>query len=176
MKPHISFYIDYIIENSKELIQTNVKLFLGSNNLTNDSGSLDKHILSTTKKIDMQKIKNQAYLKLAKRNNFDATTGTTIEESFCANLELQKQDSLLHIELDSLINKYKFSGDTISLQNVLLSPELWESYRYSQCSSCVTEGNRFDMILFMKCATNLTIKRRADIKLFCGYNNEYRPK
>lgn len=120
-------------------------------------------------KIDIKNLKNQSYLKLAKQINCDSTNGTTIEDRICANLELQKQDSLLNIALSIRINECNTSGDTTLLKKLLLSQDLWERYRYAHCSSCVLDENRFDMITFLRCATNITIKRRDDLDKICDY-------
>lgn len=120
-------------------------------------------------KIDMKNIKRQTYLFPAIKVRCDSTNGTTGEERICANLELQEQDSLLNRELTIILKELKSSRNTILIKKILLSQDLWERYRYAHCNSCITDGGRNDMILFMKCATNLTIKRRDDIKSNCSY-------
>ena len=120
-------------------------------------------------KIDMQNLKKQAYLIHAGKINCDSTTGTIIEDRICANLELQKQDSLLQLELGNLINELQTVNDTVTIKKIKLTQEIWERYRYSHCDACVIDKTSSQMILFMKCATNLTIKRRDDIKNICGY-------
>lgn len=130
---------------------------------------INDSLIYNAKKIDMQNIKNQKYLEISNRVNCDSTNGSNLEYQICANLELQLQDSLLHCELDTIINECKTSGDTVRLQEVLLIQELWERYRYNHCSSCTMDGTRFDIIVFMKCATELTIKRREDIQKMCRY-------
>lgn len=120
-------------------------------------------------KIDIKNLKNQSYLIHAKKIKCDSTTGTTLEDRICANLELQKQDSLLQFELRALIIEMKIFNDTTLKKKIKLSQDIWERYRYAHCANCVEEGNRFDMILFMRCAAELTIKRREDIKKLYGY-------
>lgn len=120
-------------------------------------------------KLDMQIIKNQSYLKFAKQINCDSTMETTIVERICANLELQKQDSLLQLELGNLINELQTINDTVTIKKIKLTQEIWEKYRYSHCDACVVDKTSSQMILFMKCATNLTIKRRDDIRNICVY-------
>lgn len=120
-------------------------------------------------KIDIKNLKNQSYLKLISQINCDSTNGTTIEDRICANLELQKQDSLLNIALNIRIEYCITSGDTILLNKILLSQDLWERYRYAHCNTCVLEENSFDMITFLRCATDVTIKRRDDLDKICDY-------
>lgn len=144
-------------------------LFSAFANTLDAQFSIDDSLIYKAKKINMQTIKDQSYLKYTNKINCDSTIGTSIEERICVNFELQKQDSLLHCELDTLINECKTSGDNARLQEVLLSQELWERYRYAHCRSCIIDGARYDMIMFMRCATELTIKRREDVQKMCGY-------
>lgn len=130
---------------------------------------IDDSLIYHAKKIDMQTIKDQSYLKFANKINCDSTNGTSIEEIICANLELQKQDSLLQLELGNLINELQTVNDTVTIMKIKQTQEIWERYRYSHCDACVIDNTSSQMILFMKCATNLTIKRRDDIKSICGY-------
>ncbi len=118
--------------------------------------------------IDIQNLKNQSYLSHTGKINCDSTLGTIIEERICANLELQKQDSLLQADLSEKISLLLQSDDTTSIINIRWSQEIWERYRHSHCSTCIVEGNRFDMILFMKCAIILTMQRREAISIFCA--------
>jgi uncharacterized protein YecT (DUF1311 family) len=128
-----------------------------------------EYSVSNAQKINIQTLKNQSYLKLAIQINCDSTSGTIIEDRICANLELQRQDSLLQLELGNLINELQTVNDTVTIMKIKQTQEIWERYRYSHCDACVIDNTSSQMILFMKCATNLTIKRRDDIKNICGY-------
>lgn len=130
----------------------------------NAQSQINDSLIYNANKIDMENIRNQSYLKDADKINCDSTSGSIAEDRICANLELQKQDSLLQFELGTLLSNMQ---DSTSLRELLLSQELWERYRYAHCSRCVLDGNRLDMILFMRCATQLTIQRREDIKNTC---------
>lgn len=164
LKPQIRFYIDYVTEDSKEIIHCNVNLFLTINNLINYSAYFD-----TITKIDIQNLKKQAYLINTGMINCDSTTGTIIEDRICANLELQKQDSLLQLELDNLIKELQTVNDTGTIKKIKDTQEIWERYRYSHCNACIIDKTSSQITLFIKCATNLTIKRRDDIKKICEY-------
>ncbi len=117
---------------------------------------------SPFEKIDMVHIKNQSYLKYSKHTNCDSTSGTSMAMRICANLELQKQDSLLQIELKSLL--LEKAQDTTAIKRILNSQEIWERFRYAQCVDLVLDKGSLDAIIFMQCASELTVKRRQEIK------------
>ena len=127
----------------------------------------DSILFDSLKTIDMQIIKNQPYMKLSKLINCDSISGTSAEHRICANLELQKQDSLLQIELKALINE--MGNDSTAIKKIILSQEIWERYRYAQCNNCVIDETSFDMIIFMNCASELTKQRRIEIEKICIY-------
>lgn len=136
----------------------------------NAQSQINDSLIYNANKIEMENLRNQSYLKDADKINCDSTSSSIAEDRICANLELLKQDSLLQFELGTLISTLISNmQDSVSLRELLLSQELWERYRYAHCSHCVLDGNRLDMILFMRCATELTIKRREDIKKLCDY-------
>ena len=116
---------------------------------------------SPFQKIDMMVIKNQSYLKLLRNINCDSTSGTTIEDRICANLELQRQDSLLQVELSALLGEK--AQDTAVITKILNSQEIWERFRCAYCSNFV-DYSRIEMIQFMQFASELTLKRRKDIR------------
>jgi hypothetical protein len=132
---------------------------------------VDDSMICNAKKIDVQRLKRQSYLEDAKRINCccDSLLGTILELRICANLELQKQDSLMHCELDSVINECKKRGDTAMIREIILTQELWERYRYALCNSCTMYKGSYAKVQFMKCASEMTIKRREEIRKIWWY-------
>ncbi len=95
--------------------------------------------------------------------NCDSTQGSTLENRICANLELQRRDSLLQADLDMLIAKYRALGDTVVVKKIRRSRDIWEKFRFSECDIYVEEANAHQMIEFMQCAALLTHKRRMEL-------------
>jgi uncharacterized protein YecT (DUF1311 family) len=126
-------------------------------------------LAQVTDRIDMENIRKQPYLKHSFKINCDSTEGTTVESRICANLELQRQDSLLQSDLKLLTRKLQESGDTIMLRKLALTQDLWERYRYSHCASLTDGHSSHGMILFMTCAAGLTARRREDLKYVGDY-------
>jgi len=51
-----------------------------------------------------------------------------------------------------------------------LTQEIWEQYRYAYCNECTMNPiEKTDVFSFLKCAIELTIKRREDIEKLCEY-------
>ena len=137
--------------------------------------SMDSLILNS-KKIDFENLKRLAGIFGPSKydmfssiyNDCDSFgTGTTVEERYCLNIRLQREDSLLRKALNDMIEDI---NDTLFIKEVKLIQEIWERYRYAHCSRCVgDEYSKMDMFSFMKCAIELTIKRREDIEKMCDY-------
>lgn len=108
--------------------------------------------------IDIQLIKKQSYLKNSKFVDCSCLSGSILEEQICINIELQKNDSILHVVLDSIMA----IGDN-EVNNLLqIEQQYWEYYRYAFASSYVDSqfcSNRVDMVLYMKKATQVTKDR-----------------
>jgi uncharacterized protein YecT (DUF1311 family) len=110
-------------------------------------------------------LKKQTYLKYANRINCDSHSGSILEYRICANLELQKQDSLLTLEFDSLIKEFLILNEIKRVKKMKVAQEIWEKYRFAQCNVHIDEdGGSAQMIAFMECATEITLQRRKDIK------------
>ena len=115
--------------------------------------------------IDMKNIKSQSYLINARMVNCDSTSGSMMEYRICANLQLQLQDSLMHMELDSMISEYRINKDTSALSKLMNAQEVWEKYRYAHCDT-YTSGERssLDPVMFMRCAAEITMERRKNLR------------
>ncbi len=113
---------------------------------------------------------------LAPKVNCDSMGGSTLERRVCANLELQLQDSILKQILAAKIVALKNEGLDLKGGNKTLikafvsGQKIWEEYRYTHCSSCIRGKSQFDMILFLECATHLTIERQKLLLKECVYN------
>jgi uncharacterized protein YecT (DUF1311 family) len=118
----------------------------------------------TPDRVDMENIRNQPYMKYARQVRCDSTEGTTAEERICANLELQRQDSLLQTELGAILKRLKEAGDTEAERKLMAAQDLWERYRFSHCASLGEGQSAYSMILFMRCAAEVTAGRRKDLK------------
>jgi len=128
--------------------------------------SMDSLILKS-KKIDFENLKQLTDRFSHHRINCDSTQGTTLELRYCLNMQLQQEDSLLKKALNDKIKDVK---DILFIKEVELIQEIWERYRYAYCSRCVSdEQSKVDMFFFMRCAIELTIKRREDIEKMCVY-------
>ena len=92
-----------------------------------------------------------------------------MESRICANLELQKQDSLLQLQIALIEQELKEDGEDRAFASFELGQKLWEHYRHAHCTSILSEDmSRIDMILFMKCAAQITENRRRELARWFG--------
>lgn len=127
-----------------------------------------KSVISNEKKISIEVLKKMENVELYNRIDCDSIE-TTLGYLVCANVELQRQDSILKkIELE-IINEFKKNKDSLSLSKFLYTSDLWEKYRYSHCEECIINNHRVDRIQFLKCAIELTKNRILILKNKCSY-------
>lgn len=119
------------------------------------------------KKINMQTVKGMEYLKLSNKINCDSIE-TTLGLLVCANIELQKQDSILKKMEVQIINEFNERKDSLSLSRFIHTTNLWEEYRYSHCMECTIDNQRIDRIQFLECAIELTKNRIYILKTKCN--------
>lgn len=125
--------------------------------------------LDSLQVLDMENLKRQPYLSAAGSVNCDSTEGSVPEYRICANLELQRQDSLLRERMVLVSSRLEENDEKNGLQSFLLGQKLWERYRFAHCSSVVSDaGSRIDMILFMECAARVTENRRRELEELFG--------
>lgn len=139
--------------------------------------SIDSLILNS-KKIDFENLKRLADIFYSKNHDCDSfSTGTTPELRYCLNMQLQREDSLLKQAVNSIIDNIK-TMDTTDFDNtsfikkIELTQEIWERYRYAYCVQCLSNFRHYqksEVFSFLRCAIELTIKRREDIEKMCEY-------
>lgn len=120
-------------------------------------------------KIDISNLKRQSYMTDYGIVNCDSNNGSILTALICANRQLQLEDSLLQLQLNKLRSELETLNDSAGIYQLLLSQDIWERYRYAHCYMCIDGGKRLDRIMFMRCAAELTVKRRIDILNLCSY-------
>ena len=124
-------------------------------------------LIINNKKIDFENLKqisDRLYHKSIDCNSIEST----LEERYCLNIQLQQEDSLLKKKLNDLIVN---ENDVLFTKQLEITQEIWERYRYAHCQQCLGKYgyDRIDIFSFMKCAIELTIKRREDIEKIWDY-------
>jgi uncharacterized protein YecT (DUF1311 family) len=127
--------------------------------------SMDSLIFNI-KKIDFENLKRISDRLYHKSIDCDSIE-TTLEERYCLNRQLQHEDSLLKKKLNDIIVN---ENDASFAKRLEIVQEIWERYRYAHCQQCIGKYgyDRWDVFSFMKCAIELTIKRREDIEKICN--------
>ncbi len=117
--------------------------------------------------IDMNNIKSQSYLHLLPKVDCDSGAETMIMGRICANLALQREDSLMRVELDRTMRSLRKYQDTFRVSQLKRAQQIWERYRFAHCTSPSDDGgDALRAIQFMRCATQLTAERRRNIRSF----------
>jgi uncharacterized protein YecT (DUF1311 family) len=124
-------------------------------------------LILNNKKIDFENLKQISDSFYHKSIDCDSIE-STLEKRYCLNIQLQKEDSLLKKRLNNLIAN---ENDALFTKQLEMTQEIWERYRYAHCQQCLGKYgyDRMDIFSFMKCAIELTIKRREDIEKICDY-------
>ncbi|MDR0941421.1 MAG: DUF1311 domain-containing protein [Bacteroidales bacterium] len=142
---------------------------------------MDSLILNS-KKIDFDHLKQVSDRLYHSFYNCDSlSTGTTIELRYCLTVQLQRENSLLQKRLQEIIDTAsQYVDDTmynnkLFVEKIELTQEIWERYRFAYCNQCV--GNfryyeKADILDFLQCAIELTIKRREEIEERFSPTNE----
>ena len=174
------FYIDRIVvipkkEVEKHLkISLNEKYFFPQKELIILETPMDSLIFNS-QKIDIENIKRLSDMYSAKYDIFSPiyddcdsySVGITPELRHCLRIQLQREDSLLKKKINDIIAD---TIDTLSIKKLKLTQEIWEQYRYAYCNECTMNPiEKTDVFSFLKCAIELTIKRREDIEKLCEY-------
>ena len=136
-------------------------------------------LVINSKKIDFEYLKqlsDKFYHRLFDCDSL--STGTTVELRYCLNMQLQREDSLLKKQLQDIITNITESNvDTLYnnisiIEKIEVTQEIWERYRFAYCNQCLGSYKYYekaDTFSFLKCAIELTIKRREDIEKMCEY-------
>ena len=138
---------------------------------------MDSLILNS-QKIDFENLKQLSDQIFHKSFDCDSLSGTSVELRYCLNMQLQREDSLLKKRLQDIIANITENSDdtlynnTLFIEKTELTQEIWERYRFTYCNRCL--GNykyyeKADVFSFLRCAIELTIKRREDIEKMWGY-------
>lgn len=121
-------------------------------------------------KIDMKILKDQSYMRYKDVTNCDSIE-TTIEERICANLRLQREDSIMNLAFKKAVARYRSDGDTAGLRHLIKGQEAWEIYRYYQSnavSSSEPHPGPRQAIDFMTEAADITRKRGEELRRMTG--------
>lgn len=154
--------------------------------------NLSAQHIDSLQKIDIDWLRQQSYLTSVTSIDCDSTSGTRLELRICANLRLQREDSLLQWQVTRTREEYVASGRSYELAAFDIAQQLWERFRYYHCSSqligdynlaangetedfssdgsvsrpalSVPRYSITEMILFMECAADLTEQRRRSLE------------
>ncbi len=114
-------------------------------------------------KINFQNLKKLSQTFYSDKHDCDSlSSGTTVELRYCLNIQFQKEDSLLQRKLNELINQ---ENDTAVINQLKLTQEIWERYRYAHCTQYIGKYgyDRMEIFSFLECAIELTRQRREDL-------------
>ncbi|MDL2297390.1 hypothetical protein LJC68_10150 [Bacteroidales bacterium OttesenSCG-928-B11] len=137
--------------------------------------SIDSLILNS-KKIDFENLKQLSDMFSANYDIFSPiyndcdsySEGIGPALRHCLRVQLLREDSLLKKKINDVIAD---TIDTLSMRKLKLTQEIWERYRYAYCNECIMNSNeKADIFSFLRCAIELTIKRREDIEKMCVLN------
>jgi uncharacterized protein YecT (DUF1311 family) len=115
--------------------------------------------------LDMDNIRNQSYLENNFHLNCDSIQGSILELRICANLRLQREDSIMNFQLTTLKKHLKKEGDDRSLKKLEKAQSHWLIYRCDHCElqNPIHQSSSIDIIGYMNCYARITEKRAADL-------------
>ncbi|MCL2098430.1 MAG: hypothetical protein FWH23_06695 [Bacteroidales bacterium] len=151
---------------------------------TSVAQTLMDSLVLNSQKINFENIKQLSDMLSAKYDIFSPiyddcdsySEGINPALRHCLRIQLQREDSLLKKELQNIVlqlneNKHDTLNNNISfIEKIELTQEIWERYRFAYCNQCLSNyrySEKADVFSFLRCAIELTIKRREEIKKMC---------
>jgi len=143
-------------------------LILNSKKIDSEILKQQSSLIRNSRKIDfeLEQLLNKLY------SDCDYLYERTPEE---LSFWLQEADSQLKEKLNKIIESYKNDNETdgaLAIKKIELTQELWERYRHAYCIECFGlygKPAEQEVLLFLRCALELTFERWNEIEKACDY-------
>jgi uncharacterized protein YecT (DUF1311 family) len=102
--------------------------------------------------LDMKTIRNQRYLSQKHLVNCDSVQGSILELRICANLRLQREDSIMNFQLRQIELELSEKDATKSLEKIKEAQTSWLLYRCHHCNPLIKyPASSSGIIEYMNC-------------------------